>query len=291
MGTIPLEPNGLYTGPMSPPMPTFEQIGTATEAHGLVFACPHAGTIYPDDMRPVQTLSTLSLRRAEDARVDELIASAAAFAIPRLIGRVGRSYVDLNRAVDDLDPLLTPGWPVETASPRARAGYGVVPRLSGDGLALYDRALDRDEVEGRLERVHFPYHQALAGLMRQARRSSRHGRALLIDWHSMPAGVGGARGPDVVLGDRHGRACRAELTRYARTLFEREGLKVALNQPYAGGWTTQTWGRPDDGYQALQIELSRALYWDGEIHQPSGGWGRCLGVVKRVVEGLATFDR
>ena len=275
---------------MSRPQSTFDLIGGEPARNGLVFACPHAGTTYPDDMRPAADLSRFSLRRAEDAKVDALIADASHHGIPQLIAHIGRAYVDLNRAETDRDPLLTPDWPLNIISARARAGFGVVPRLSGDGQPLYDRALDREEVERRLAQVHQPYHQALAKMMQQARSHSPQGRALLIDWHSMPPqAVGTGRGPDVVLGDRHGQACLPELTRQVRQSFERQGLTVALNQPYAGGWTTQTWGRPGDGFHALQIELNRGLYWDENAHQPSAGWSRCRAAVSQVIAALAQF--
>jgi len=90
----------------------------------------------------------------------------------------------------------------------------------------------------------------------------------------------------VVLGDRHGSSCDAELTRRLRRAFEALGWRVALNQPYAGGWTTQTWGRPDVGFHAIQIELNRALYFDEAGRTPSAGWARAQKGVARVIADL-----
>jgi N-formylglutamate deformylase len=39
---------------------------------------------------------------------------------------------------------------------------------------------------------------------------------------------------------------------------------VARNLPYAGGYTTQLYGRPGRGVHALQIEINRGLYLDEE---------------------------
>lgn len=254
----------------------------------FVFASPHSGDIYPADMGCAPGLDPLSLRSAEDAMVDRLIAPGADHGAALLLGRVGRAYVDLNRDPADLDPLLVEGLEGAAASPRTAAGYGVIPRLTGDGRSLYDRRLTRSEAEGRIDRAHAPYHAALGRLMDEA--LARHGEAVLVDWHSMPAratrGVGGARGPDVVLGDRHGSSCSAELTRRLRRSFEALGWRVALNQPYSGGWTTQSWGRPADGLHAVQIELNRDLYLDEATLQPGPGWSRCAAGVRRVIEGL-----
>lgn len=270
--------------------PTFEVRRPAGAAGALVFASPHSGVLRPDDMRPAPGLSEASLRSAEDVAVDTLLDAAADHGVPLVRGLVSRTYVDLNRAADEIDPDLTPDAPAASAAAAARlaAGYGVIARRSGDGRDLYDRPVPMDEVRARLAAVHAPYHQALAGLVQAAHAA--HGRAVLVDWHSMPSHAvagRGQRGPDVVLGDRHGSACDVRLTRRLKTVFEAAGWSVALNRPYAGGYTTRLWGRPDEGFHAVQIELNRALYLDEATFLPSAGFGRCRGVVARVVAALA----
>jgi N-formylglutamate amidohydrolase len=254
----------------------------------FVFASPHSGTVYPADMGADPDLPLSSLKSAEDALVDRLIAPGAGHGATLVLGRLGRAYVDLNRDPADLDPGLIEGVSAGAVSPRTAAGYGVLPRLTGDGRPVYARRLALPEARARIDRVHAPYHAAVAEQMRAARQ--RHGEAVLVDWHSMPAratqGARGARGPDVVLGDRHGSSCSAGLTRRLRGLFETLGWRVALNQPYAGGWTTQVWGRPDEGFQAIQIELNRALYFDEAAGAAGPGWPRAEKGVARVIAGL-----
>jgi len=258
------------------------QAGRATP---LVFASPHSGAVYPGDMGAVEGLSEASLRSAEDASVDRLLGGSASGGVVLIAGRIGRAYLDLNRAPDELDPALIDGAP-EAPPPglKTLAGYSVVPRLAGDGTPLYDRRLTLEEARGRIARVHAPYHAALGELMQAAR--DRHGRAVLIDWHSMPSRATGPNGPDVVLGDRHGTSCATGLTRRLRALFEALGWRVALNRPYAGGYATQVWGRPDEGFEAIQIELNRRLYWDETAGAPSVGWGRCQSGLNRVIAAL-----
>ncbi|PQZ83842.1 MULTISPECIES: N-formylglutamate amidohydrolase [unclassified Brevundimonas] len=251
----------------------------------LVFASPHSGELYPEDMAAAEDLSEMSLRSAEDAAVDRLLGAGAAAGAALIAGRIGRAYVDLNRAPEELDPILIDG--VSATPPpglKTQAGYGVIPRLAGDGAPLYDRRLTREEAVGRITRVHQPYHEALGDLMRAA--LARHGRAVLVDWHSMPSRATGPNGPDVVLGDRHGASCETDLTRRLRALFEAMGWRVALNRPYAGGYATQLWGRPEEGFEAIQIELNRRLYWDEASGGPSAGWGRCQSGLNRVIAAL-----
>ncbi len=262
--------------------PAFEVMACAGPKTGLVFASAHSGRHYPQDMGTVAPLETV--RTTEDAHVDLLIAGAEAMGADVIVCHTGRAYVDLNRNAADLDPALIRDCPVPEGSAKALAGYGVIHRQSGNGLPLYGHRLDMAAVQARLDRVHRPYHQALGGLMHKAKAQT--GRAVLVDWHSMPQRATGRGGPDIVLGDRFGSSCDAVWTRRVRSLFEAEGWRVGLNRPYAGGYATQIWGRPDEGFHALQIEINRALYWNEAKHQPSEGWKRCAGVIRRVMTRL-----
>ena len=63
------------------------------------------------------------------------------------------------------------------------------------------------------------------------------------------------------------------------------------NAPYAGGYTTQSHGRPSAGVHALQIEVNRMLYLDEERIEPGPHFE---GVRTRLSEALAelvTADR
>ena len=282
-----------YAGRMTPDDRPFTLTLPVGVAGPFVFASPHSGAELPKDMRAAAGLAEASLRSAEDVGVDRLTASGPLRGAPLIAGRFSRSYVDLNRAPDELDPALIDGLEAGDVSAKTAAGFGVIPRRAGDGEALYDRRLALAEAQVRVERAHGPYHAAVAGLMHSAREA--HGRAVLVDWHSMPSravrgSVRGAAGPDVILGDRHGTACDARLTRLLRGLFEAAGWRVGLNLPYAGGYTTQTWGRPHEGYQAIQVELNRALYLDETTLEPGPGYDRCRAVLERVIASLCADD-
>lgn len=276
--------------PSSAPYALYRPVGAVGM---LVFASPHSGDVYPDDLDMAAGLTDRALRSAEDVMVDRLIASAPERGVPLIAARISRAYVDLNRDPAELDAELIDGCPTADPTAKVTAGFGVIPRRAGSGEALYDRRLPMTEAQDRLERVHAPYHQTLAELMGEARRI--HGAAVLIDWHSMPSRAAGgrgrgARGADVILGDRHGASCRPRVTRRLRALFEAADWKVGLNRPYAGGYSTQTWGRPDEGFEAVQVELNRALYLDEETLEPSIDFDRCSAVLRRVISALADED-
>ncbi len=114
--------------------------GDGAPATPLVFASPHSGRLYPEDMNPA--LDSLCIRRSEDARVDDLIDQAPVFGAPMICALTARAYLDVNRDPCELDPRLFAGaLPVEARalSPRVAAGLGVVARVASGGAEIYDR--------------------------------------------------------------------------------------------------------------------------------------------------------
>ena len=63
----------------------------------VVVASPHSGSLYPADFLAQAAVPLATLRRAEDAFVDELFASAPTLGMPLMAARFPRSYVDANR--------------------------------------------------------------------------------------------------------------------------------------------------------------------------------------------------
>jgi len=68
------------------------------------------------------------------------------------------------------------------------------------------------------------------------------------------------------------------------------GYRVARNTPYAGGFTTEHYGRPGRKIHALQIELSRALYFDEAELALTPGFARLQQDLGRLFATLANAD-
>lgn len=256
----------------------------------LVFAVAHAGRRYPQAARAALQASEATLRSLEDPLVDQLIEGVEAFGAAVIICDVARAYVDVNRDPAESDPALLDDERGGRETPRTRAGLGVVPRLGGDTRLLHRGRLSAHEVENRIAAVHRPYHAALAELMQAARDA--FGVALLVDWHSMPsaAAIAEARRsgmrPDMVIGDRHGQSAASDLGDVLRAAFEGLGRRVVMNRPFAGGHTTQTWGRPGEGFHALQVEIDRSLYLDERTLEPHAGFEALRAEIRPVAERL-----
>lgn len=250
----------------------------------FVFASPHSGRVYPADFVAASRLSALSLRRSEDAYVEELFAPVVAAGAPLIAASFPRAFVDANRSPTEIDTTMFDGdvaTQVDAVSPRVSAGLGVIPRIVRDGAEIYRGKLPASEATARLARLYRPYHDALAELVEATR--ARFGTCVVIDCHSMPTA---AAAPDVVLGDRYGLSAAAALTRAAESAFERHRFTVARNAPYAGGYTTHLYARRGHGVHALQIEVSRALYLDEERIVKAAGFAR---VQARIAAALATL--
>ncbi len=252
----------------------------------LVFASPHSGRRYPADLIAQARAGLMSLRRSEDAYVDELIAPAAVHGAVVLAATVARAYVDLNRDPHELDAeMFVEAIAARAPSPRIQAGLGVIPRITGEGEPIYRGKISIHDAEGRIARVHAPYHCMLMGLLSDT--LARFDCAVLIDCHSMPSAARGPGAPDIVLGDRFGASCHASVTTLVEASLRKLGYRVARNAPFAGGHTTQIYGRPAKRMHALQIEINRALYLDERTLERTSGYERVRADMGRLAEALA----
>ena len=233
----------------------------------VIFASPHSGQAYPPSFVEASRLDPVSLRRSEDAFVDDLFAAAPELGAPLLSANFPRVFVDPNREPFELDPeMFEDALPahVNTNSPRIRAGLGTMARVVTSGEEVYDGKLHFADAEAAIQATYMPYHAALKGLLDEA--YERFGCWLLVDCQSMPS-IGGPmdRDPgfqrvDFILGDRYGASCNAQVTTMTDVTLKKMHYIVKRNNPYAGGFTTAHYGEPGTGRHTLQIEINRALY-------------------------------
>lgn len=284
--------------PFPPPSPTplvSEEAVLAVrrpllQTAAMVVSSPHSGTNYPNDFVTGSALDPLTLRRSEDSFVDDLVSAAPDFGSPLLKALFPRVYIDVNREPYELDPQMfrepLPDF-VNAASARVAAGYGTIARMVATGAEIYRAPLTFAEAEDRVRRLYRPYHAALDGLVDET--LARFRRCLLLDCHSMPS-VGssaekdaGRIRADIILGDCHGTSCERALTAEVAAFFTREGFRVVLNDPFAGGFITRNHGRPRQGRHALQIEINRALYMNEMRLERSADFHAIKAVITRLL--------
>jgi N-formylglutamate amidohydrolase len=243
--------------------PPFEAIEPPRLVAPLVFNSPHSGSHYPRDFLAASRLDPQTLRRSEDAFVDELFLPCVALGAPLLRARFPRAFLDLNREPFELDPRMFDGPlpdSVNTRSLRVAAGLGTIPRVVGDAQPIYRDRVSVADALARIATLHHPYHQRLTGLVDRTR--ARFGVAILVDCHSMPSTLADAGALDIVLGDRFGASAAPWAVEALESALLARGYRVRRNKPYAGGYITEHYGLPAAGRHAVQIEVNRALYMD-----------------------------
>lgn len=277
--------------------PPFEIVEPRELTSPLVFSSPHSGRVYPERFLAATRLDTATLRRSEDAYVDELFASARAVGAPLLHARFPRAFLDLNREPYELDPKLFDGALPQfanTRSLRVAAGLGTIPRVVADAREIYAERLAVDEALRRIESLYKPYHAALRALMERAQR--RFGVAVLVDCHSMPSTSSrdlaafprdDRRKLDFVIGDRYGASAAPLIVDGVDRRLSALGYHVQRNRPYAGGFITEHFGRRAAGWHSIQIEISRGLYMNEATLEKNERFATLARDLFEVIEGLA----
>ncbi|MBV8619671.1 MAG: N-formylglutamate deformylase [Curvibacter sp.] len=217
----------------------------------LLISMPHVGTWVPPALA-----SRLSAKARQlpdtDWHLERLYGFARELGASLLIATHSRYVIDLNRPPDGAS--LYPGQSVT----------GLCPVDDFDDCPLYleGQAPDATEVAERRAGLWQPYHDRLQGELGRLRRT--HGRALLWDAHSirsvLPRFFEG-RLPDLNFGTADGASCDPAL---ARALLSKAGesgrFSAVLNGRFKGGYITRHYGRPAEGIQAVQLEMSQCSY-------------------------------
>jgi N-formylglutamate amidohydrolase len=195
------------------------------------------------------------IMKSVDLGTDYIYATDQAFTC--LKADWNRVVVDLNRGPDEMRRL------------------GVVATMDFDRRELYrpGQQPDQAEIQRRLEKYYWPYHHRLAEALEQPDMK------MFFDCHSLvsvgPAAApdAGIRRADVVLGNNAGpdgapdgkngpATCSREDMEKVAQAFRHQGLKVAMNTPYRGGYITRHYGAQlvAKGGRACQIEINEGLY-------------------------------
>jgi N-formylglutamate deformylase len=243
----------------------------------LVCDSPHSGTWYPPDFGAAVPLARL--RQGEDTHIDTLWADAPAHGATLIAANFPRTYIDPNRSLTDLDPVLLDGpWHAPlTPGEKSRLGYGLVWSRVDAATPVYDRRLTVGEVQGRIERCWRPYHTALQAGIDAAVHN--FGAVWHLNLHSMPNDAYARLGKvsatplaDFVLGDRDGTTCDPAFVDLVAHTLRGFGYTVAINDPYKGVELIGRIGRPDQGRHSLQIEIRRPLYMDEATRERNAGF-------------------
>ncbi len=227
----------------------------------VVLGLPHTGTWLPDEV-----LAQLKARGRELDDTDWHIHTLYEGLLPgatTVRAAFHRYLIDANR-----DPSGQSLYPGQNTT-------GLVPMTDFDGHPIWESEPTPDEVEARRATYHAAYHAALSAELERVHAA--HGVAILYDCHSIRSTIpflfDGVL-PDFNIGTNGGTTCDPAVEAAARVICDRaEGYTSVLNGRFKGGWTTRHYGRPSEGYHAIQMELAQSAYlteeaapWD---HDPA----------------------
>ncbi|WP_171127472.1 N-formylglutamate deformylase [Sphingomonas sp. ID1715] len=220
----------------------------------VLVSFPHVGTHVPAQVSECLTPAARGVPDT-DWEVDRLYNFVQALGASTIVATHSRYVVDVNRPSDGAS--LYPG----------QVTTGTVPSTSFEGEPLYlpGREPDEAEVARRIATVWQPYHQALAGEL--ARLQAQHGRVLLWEAHSirtrLPRLFDGAL-PELNIGTNDGASVREGLGEALLEIAERSPYSAVLNGRFKGGYITRHFGRPEQGIEAVQLELTQLTYMDDD---------------------------
>lgn len=170
-----------------------------------------------------------------------------------LIGHYSRFVIDLNRPPDN-QPLYT------------TATTGLYPETLFDGTPTFAAGkTPAASVRQRyLETLWQPYHQQIRQEL--ARLKAQHGYALLFDAHSIASVIPRlfeGQLPDLNIGSNDGASCSAASIAAIEAVCRAQSrYSWVTNGRFKGGYITRAYGQPEQGVQAIQLELAQRHYMD-----------------------------
>ena len=222
----------------------------------LIVSIPHTGTDIPPDIEAGLAGPWIA-RKDTDWRIEQLYGFADQLGATVVRTAISRTVIDVNR--DPSGASLYPG----------RTTTELCPTTTFDGEPIYAAGREPDAAEIARRRFRFfdPYHAALADEIVRLRDS--HPRVVLYDCHSirsvMPRLFDGEL-PVMNIGTNSGRSCDPALQGRIEQDCAASPFSWVANGRFTGGWITRSHGRPADGIDAVQMELSCRGY----LREPIG---------------------
>jgi len=217
----------------------------------LLVSVPHVGTQIPPDI--ADALQPRAMQAEDtDWHLERLYGFVREMGASLLVPRYSRYVVDLNRP-----PENTPMYPGSNNTELCPTHF-----FSGDPLYRPGQEPDEAEIQRRVATYWRPYHDALRGELERLR--AEHGHAVLFEGHSIQAELPWlfeGRLPDLNLGTVEGRSCDPGLRdALGAVLKAQPRFSQVVDGRFKGGYNTRHYGRPAEGWHAVQMEMGWHCY-------------------------------
>jgi len=219
----------------------------------IVLGLPHTGTYVPSDILAKLNDNGRFLTDTDwhiDRLYDGLLPSTT-----KVTAHFHRYVIDANR--DPQGESLYPGQNTTT----------LVPLTDFDGRGIWTVPPTCDEIDQRRRDFHAHYHAALHAEM--TRVHAEHGVAILFDCHSIRSNIPflfEGLLPDLNIGTNNGKTCAPEIEALVVDIAADAApdFSNVLNGRFKGGWSTRHYGRPTQGWHAIQMETAQSAYLTNE---------------------------
>ena len=229
----------------------------------VLITVPHSGSFYPGLFKKYIKLNLDKIRKIEDYQSDKILKLIKKDNVDILIAKCSRAVVDLNRSRKSIDNDMFNDIIIDKQDEKKMISYGlgVFPKIISN-KSIFRVKLPVSYAKKMLEEYYDPFHKFLSNQLDFL--SKKFGFCYHFDLHTMPSQAlkHFKVKPDIVLGNNFGKSSSKNLISYTKNSFEKFGLKVEINNPYAGGFITRRYGNPLAGIQTVQIEINRSLYMD-----------------------------
>jgi formiminoglutamase len=212
----------------------------------LIVSFPHTGTEIPPDIE-ARCVSPWLARKDADWWIDQLYDFARELGATTIHTAISRTVIDVNR-----DPSGVSLYPGQTTTE-------LVPSTTFDGEPLWKAGMAPDpaDIEGRKQTYFAPYHAALSAEITRLR--GQYQFVSLYDCHSIrsiiPRLFPGEL-PVMNIGTNSGASCDMDLAEPIVSIASASRFSAVVNGRFKGGYITRTYGKPDEGVHAVQMELA-----------------------------------
>lgn len=246
----------------------------------LLISMPHSGLALTAEVAAGLTNKARSLPDT-DWHVPELYSFLEDLGAGCIRANYSRYVIDLNRPLDD-EPLY-----------QSRT-TGLFPDILFDGTPVFsaENSPDSAHRESCKRDIWQAYHGQIAKEL--ARIKSSFGYAVLFDAHSIASRVPmlfSGKLPDFNLGSNDGAACAANLILGAAERLGHSKYNHVINGRFKGGYITRSFGVPEQGIHAIQLELSQDTYMDETkpgYHLDKDKFSQVKPVLKQLLDLLIT---
>ena len=231
----------------------YELIHPQAQKVPFVLSIPHCGIKFPSELKNYFEPHLIKSPDDTDWFLDILYDFAEEMGITIIKAVYSRWVIDLNRTPEN-QSLYNDG----------RIITSLCPTTTFFGEELYINEADRpdkQEVERRLEKYYWPYHNKIDELLQSYKEE--FGQVLFWDAHSIRRNVKTIQKedfPDLILGNDDLKTAGRTFINSTLQCLASDKFKVKHNTPFKGGYITRSKGNPNENIHALQLEMCKDLY-------------------------------